>query len=227
MKKNFLLFVVLLFIGLKVNAQTRIDVGGYISGSFYLGDINPALLFYSVKPSGGALFRYNFDQRYALRGSIMYGTLSGNDNDFDNVYQKARSHSFSTPVADVAIQAEFNFLPYAVANDKARRSTYIFTGLCYYIVPNTISPSQIGIPLGIGYKINLKNKWAAGVEWSFRKTFTDNIDGLNGKDFFPDTFKQTGFANTRDWYSFCGIFITYMIFSEDMKCAAYGDKKKF
>lgn len=225
MRKNLLLLVFLLFICLFSIAQTRIDVGGYVAGSYYLGDVNPSRQFYSVKPAGGALFRYNFDQRYALRGSVMYGTLSGNDNDFNNAYQKARSHSFSTPVADIALQAEFNFLPYAVANDKAKRSTYIFAGICYFLVPNTPSPSQLGIPLGIGYKINLRNKWAAGVEWSFRKTFTDNIDGLDGKDFFPNTFKQTGFANTRDWYSFCGIFITYMIFSQDLKCAAYGDKK--
>lgn len=227
MNKILFLLVCFLFICEYSDAQTRIDVGGYLAGSYYLGDINPSRQFYSVKPAGGGLFRYNFNQRYALRGSVMYGTLSGNDNDFDNTYQKLRSHSFNTPVADIALQAEFNFLPYAVANDKTRRSSYIFAGLCYFLVPGTTSPSQIGIPLGVGYKINLKNKWAAGFEWSFRKTFTDNIDGLNGKDFFPNSFKQTGFANNRDWYSFCGIFITYMIFSEELKCAAYGDKKKF
>lgn len=223
--RKLLLISVFFIPYLSVISQIKIDVGGFVGGSFYLGDINTSRLFYSTKIAGGALYRYNFNPRYALRGSIIYGNLSGNDKDFSNQYQQLRNQSFNTPLVDVTFQAEFNFLPYVVASDKNTYSSYILSGVSYFMVPNTNTPHQLAIPLGMGLKFNLKRNWAAGVEWSFRKTFTDDIDGLDGKSFFMDTHKQTGFANNRDWYSFCGIFLTYMIYNEEMKCAAYDEKK--
>ncbi len=216
----FLLYNSLMF------SQARMDVGGFGGVSYYMGDINPSKQFYSPQPAVGALIRYNFDQRYSIRGNVLYGTLSANDQDFKNLYQQTRNHSFNTSAFEVAVLAEFNFLPYVVANDKFNRSTYLVAGIAYAMMPSTPSPSQFSIPFGIGYKINLLRNWAFGAEWTLRKTFSDNIDGLNGKDYLNNSYKQTAFANNNDWYSFCGIFLTYMIFSEELKCAAYGEKKK-
>lgn len=224
-KYPVLFFVILLYHSFAF-AQIKMDLGGIAGVSFYMGDINPSRLFYSPQPSGGILYRCNFDSRYSLRGSFFYGTLSANDMDFNNIYQQSRNHSFSSPVLDFAVQAEFNFLPYSVGNEKAKRSTYLLAGVSYAMLPGSQSPSQFALPLGFGYKINIVRNWAFGIEWSFRKTFSDDIDGLGGKEFISNSYKQTAFANNNDWYSFCGVFLTYMIFSQELKCAAYGEKKK-
>lgn len=39
---------------------------------------------------------------------------------------------------------------------------------------------SIAIPIGLGYRQVLDKKWSIGVEFGFRKTFTDYIDGVSG-----------------------------------------------
>ena len=224
-----LLIFIILFIPFVSISQIRVDLGGFGGVSYYLGDINKSRLFYASSPSAGAFLRYNFNPRYAVRGSLYYGSLKAKDKDFSNAYQQTRNQEFSTSLVDIALQAEFNFLPYVVGNNtfnKDNNSTYLLLGISYFMAPNTNEPNQIAIPLGMGYKFNLKNKWAAGIEYSFRKTFTDGIDGLDGKTLLPETNKQTGFAHNKDWYSFFGVFISYMIFSQELSCNAYGSKKR-
>jgi hypothetical protein len=46
--------------------------------------------------------------------------------------------------------------------------------------PKQFSNYSIAIPMGMGLKKNLSNKWSIGTELGVRKTFTDYIDGVSG-----------------------------------------------
>jgi len=45
--------------------------------------------------------------------------------------------------------------------------------------PHQFSRVSISIPFGIGAKYTIQRKWSIGIEYLFRKTFTDYIDGVS------------------------------------------------
>ncbi|MBS1646077.1 MAG: hypothetical protein JST67_01915 [Bacteroidetes bacterium] len=45
--------------------------------------------------------------------------------------------------------------------------------------PNQFSLVSVCIPMGLGAKFTIQKKWTVGIEYIFRKTFTDYIDGVS------------------------------------------------
>lgn len=201
-----------------VNAQSSADFGFFGGGMYYLGEINQSTQFNSIKPSAGLLYRYNLTNRHSLRANVIYGTISGSDANSKINYQKHRNLSFQTSIIDIGLHFEFNFEKYLVGSTKYEEmySPYVFVGASYCFAENTEKPHQITIPFGLGYKFNLTKKMSAGIEWSFRKTFTDKLDAIEGVDYnaIPEiagnaSFVQTGYLNDKDWYSIIGVYLIF------------------
>ena len=49
---------------------------------------------------------------------------------------------------------------------------------------------QLAIPFGIGFKYGLNRKWSIGLEFGWRKTFTDYIDDISTTYYDNDIIKQ-------------------------------------
>lgn len=102
---------------------------------------------------------------------------------------------------------------------------------------NNYSLNQITVPLGVGVKINLKDRLAISLEYGIRKTFTDYIDDVSGNYVDPDQLRaqngplaaelsdrridsseeyNRGNANNKDWYSFYGFMITFNPFKRNI-----------
>ncbi len=218
--RKFLLGILLL-IGTNAFAQVSSELGLYGGTAFYMGDINTNSLFYKSNLAVGGIFRQNFSTRYALRGNILFTSLSASDMDFNNQYQQKRGKSFSADVIDMSLQVEFNFQPFGLVSKKRNKriTPYITAGVGYLISNST--ESSFTIPMGLGAKFLLGEKWILTAEWSFRKTFTDALDNLDD----PNNMKHSNTLHNNDWVSFCGIVISYKIFSNDPECHAYGNKK--
>lgn len=102
---------------------------------------------------------------------------------------------------------------------------------------------QVAIPFGAGLKFNF-GRFDMQFEWGMRRTFTDHIDDvsetyvdndllsmengplaatladrsdLNDLPGFSNTDRARGNRNTRDWYNYTGISLTY-IFSRFSDC---------
>jgi opacity protein-like surface antigen len=219
--KNFfiLIFVALAF---TVNAQRNSDIGVLIGGAYYLGDINPGKHFYSPSFTIGGIYRYNFNKRYALRINGLYSRLVGNDDDFPdrNIPLRPRV-SFNTNIIDAVAQIEFNFLPYITGSEKGAFSPYVSAGFGGTLVlgssvsNSAVVPSNtLNFPFSAGIKYNVDNSLSIGAEWSFRKTFSDRLDGVEG-------LIENGLVHNNDWYSFVGVFITYKFFKFADDCPAY------
>lgn len=223
MKK--LIFPVFIICTLFVNAQRSYDLGLWGGGSYYLGDINTSFHFKSIHPSGGIFYRYNYNSRYGIRGSLFYGTLSGTDGSSKYIYQNIRGTAFSTPIFDLTGQFEFNFLPYVVGSDQKKFSPFVSSGLTFLVALNSVGVFHIAVPLGVGLKFNISERVGAGIEYSFRKTFSDNIDRLPGVDSNVGNFqsynKQLAYYHDNDWYSFIGIFVSFNIKRHGGACEAY------
>ncbi len=100
----------------------------------------------------------------------------------------------------------------------------------------TYKVDQVSLPFGAGLKFNL-GKLDVQVEWGIRRTWTDYIDDVSGtyvdnaalafengplaaaladrSGLAATGFNNTGLArgdmNTRDWYQYTGISLTYII----------------
>lgn len=98
---------------------------------------------------------------------------------------------------------------------------------------------QIGIPFGAGMKFSLSERLDLQVEWGLRRTYTDHIDDVSGTYADHDILlaeagpltaaladrsglndpvlgysnagRARGNSNTRDWYQYTGLTLTYII----------------
>jgi hypothetical protein len=213
---------ILLFIILSISAsgQRNADYGIFGGISSYLGDINPSRLMYSPLPAGGVFYRYNFHPRHALRADIFAGGLRGNDLDFSNDFQQTRAASFSGIAGEIAVQFEFNFLPYSTAGKLWDWSPYFAAGVGVAFVSSDVLSVQPVIPFSGGIKVNIYKNMGLELEYGFRKSFYDNFDGL------IDMVDPADYAwlHNNDWYSFLGIGFTWKIYNKLAGCPAYDDE---
>lgn len=211
------------FINLAISAygQRNADYGIFGGVSSYFGDINQSKLLYSPLPAAGVLYRYNFHPRQALRGNIFFGGLRGNDRDFNNSYQITRDSSFSGSIGELALQFEFNFLPYTTQGKLWDFTPYFAAGagaVFINTIPGIIAIEPV-IPFSFGFKVNIYKNMGLEAEYGFRKTFYDNFDGLNDMV----AAEHRGLIHNNDWYSFAGIVLTWKIYNKLTGCPTYID----
>ena len=202
-------------------SQKETDIGLFFGTSYYQGDLNPTRHFYSPGFSGGINYRYNLNPRYVLKGGVNYLQLSANDADFTNDrFQMLRAAKFSSSVYDLSAQFEFNFLPLKFDKQKFYITPFVSSGAAVaFVLMSTVDPiPKFTLPLDIGARVAFKRKWSVGVQWCFRKAFTDDrFDAVSNP--FDESMKSL--FNNNDWYSFAGLFVTYKLFDIGGNCPAY------
>jgi len=207
MQKKLLicLFSLLFTSGLKAQEFYRSELGVFLGGSYYLGDLNPSKHFLQTRFAGGLIYRYNITPRWALKVNALIGGLEGSDavskaNVDRNLYFKSYIFEFSP-------QVEFNFLQYITGDKRHFISPYIFVGASLFnfnpkakymdtwyelhslgtegqgtTMPNASKPYSLttfAIPFGLGVKYSPHKLVSIGLEYGIRKTFTDYIDDVS------------------------------------------------
>jgi hypothetical protein len=212
-------FLLFLCLSLTLSGQRSSDFGVFGGVSSYFGDINPTRPLYSPRPAGGIFYRYNLHPRHSLRANLFIGGLQGNDLDFKNSFQQARAASFSGRVTELALQFEFNFLPFTTEGRSWDYTPYVAAGAGMAFINTTASAIVPVIPFSIGFKVNIHKNMGLEAEYGFRKTFYDNFDGL--KDLVDPS--DYSWVHNNDWYSFAGVAFTWKIFNKFAGCPAYND----
>ncbi len=223
MKRNLLLFLIF-FLANFIYGQGKTELGISFGSSYYHGDINHSKLFYSPSTAYGLILKYNFSNYLSASLNGKYAKLKGNDADFSNIENQLRGASFSTSLIDLAILFEFNFLAYTssgyIKKNRHRFAPFIFIGIGgNYIFSAGGFENPITIPFGLGIKYNIFERFTLGLEWSYRKTFNDQIDGVIN---FQDD-QNSPIIHNDDWYSFGEIFITYKLFKDKIDCPTYNE----
>ena len=67
------------------DADYRMEIGGGVGASFYLGDLNNTM-FSCQKPAAGIYWRYLFDHYNSLKVNLTYAGIKGSTEDQDNFY---------------------------------------------------------------------------------------------------------------------------------------------
>jgi hypothetical protein len=213
------------------------ELGFYGGGSYYIGDINTRTHFANSHPAGGIFFRYSSNYRFAFRFGLNAGEISASDAKSGEPDQIERNLSFSSKIYELHSIAEFNFVEYRIGHSRYKFTLFIFGGFgMFYFDPQGSNGSylrdqhsegqtssyprvQMSIPFGLGLKWNIGKKVGLGIEWGPRRTFTDYLDDIKGRN--PETMapidtnggvstapapgSMRGNPSTKDWYFFYGV----------------------
>jgi hypothetical protein len=206
-------FCLLVFKG---SAQTW-EVGGFIGGSGYMGDINPVKPYEFTDLAFGGQIKRNLDGYWALKLNGMHGKIRSDDANSNNSSQRERNINFFSSITELSFQVEFNFFkffPGSLPGNGTRRATpYLFTGIGGVLFnPKTVyGPNaqvytlhdyvtegvdlsdrykrrSLSVPYGTGVKYNLIGNWNLIGEIGYRTAFTDYLDDVSGK--YPDWLKN-------------------------------------
>ena len=236
-----LLSFVFLFGSLQAKAQYGLEIGFNAGVSYYMGDINYARQFYHPRHNLGASLKFHFSNRVILRLGYFNTKLVGRDADFNNTFQQVRNKEFGVSLNEISAQAEINFLPY-IYGDVSRNSftPYMQVGVAGAFVGRTADDDDfftMAIPFGFGFKKNILPRLVLSIEWAFRWTISDMIDGITNESIKKDyqlaygtpltediNMKQLGFRYTNDWYSVALVGISYTFKIGGLGCPAYYKK---
>ena len=227
-----------------VQAQHRFDLGAFLGTSYYLGDLNRGGHFRNAHPALGALLRYNFSYRWALKGAVTMGSISGDYPsknivlNEENLETTSEPYEFKRTMVDFAGMIEFNFLPFDQPFVKHTDFTpYITTGLAASQYSRYESDSDddngksvflLSLPFGLGVKYKVTDWMRIGAEWTLRKTFVDDLDKTSNNASVdpsdPYGFNESTTDHNNDWYSFAGVTVSFSMFERKTSCSA-GYKK--
>lgn len=217
LKKLLVYFFCVLSVASAAQARKRDYVqqqmGLFLGGSYYIGDLNPRKHFSMSRPALGVFYRYAPNYRAAFRVALTYGEIRGNDAKSKEPDQIERNLNFKSRIYELNVTSEFNFVEYRIGLNKYRFTMYVFAGLgVFYFNPQAnigngyeaLKPIQTegkkyplvqpNIPFGLGLKWAVGKKMGLGLEWGPRRTFTDYLDDVSGTypaSTNPDTKNYT------------------------------------
>ena len=111
MKKSLYIALIALLAALTATAQQyKYEVGPALGMTGYLGDVNNSNLFKHPGVTGGAIFRYAHNSRWAFKANLNYASISGNSKDIETRFPDEQQYDFSSSLIDLGLTAEFNFL---------------------------------------------------------------------------------------------------------------------
>lgn len=177
--------------------ENRGEIGLSAGQASYRGDIAPHILNYTYQL--GAFYKKQYNDYAGFRLNYEQIQLGTNDTLSSNLYAKRRGFSFSRQFHDISLMGEFYFTRFLPGNKKYRFTPYLGIGVGYmlesgkgkkevfistsailggtYILP-TISKTKgyVNIPVQLGFKYNLTQRWNIFGEAMYRFVNTDELD---------------------------------------------------
>lgn len=225
--KTLIIFVLFISSTCGIRAQEleyKMELGGMLGGSFYMGDINKSIPYKDLHFAGGLIARYVYNPHLAVKAGLLFGKISGDSKDFNNVYPNKEDIRFNRNLLDLGAQVEYNFWGYGTGEGylgNKRITPYLLGGFGFTFAP---APAKdlftVNLPLGVGIKYKIANRLNLGCEFTMRFSLSDQLDVTNKEGIQlndPYGIKGNGLKN-KDSYSFTTIFITYDIFPKYRKC---------
>ncbi|MGX7667143.1 type IX secretion system protein PorG [Flavobacterium pedocola] len=221
--------LVAFFLLLFSETQAQIhEIGVFVGGSNYIGDVGPTDYISPNELSLGLLYKWNRSKRHSWRFSYTQGKITSDDLDSDAPSRYKRGYSFENEIKELSAGLEFNFFDFNLHDSGWIVTPYVHSGLSYfrydelYVIngQTEIDESKwaFAIPMTVGIKSRIADKFVLGLETSIKYSFTDNLDGSNPKN---DDYNSLRFGNlnSKDWYVFTGLTLTYTFGQNPCYCA--------
>lgn len=216
--KSCVLMATLFFGNTNLFAQEleyKMELGGMLGGSFYMGDANYSTLYKNTGLGGGLMGRYNINPRQSLKFNLLYGKISGDATKLENKFPDVpgQEWKFDDSVIDLGCQYELGFWGYGTGKGykgTKRLVPYIQFGLGFTYGGNELT---MNIPVGFGVRYKLRERLNIGLDWTMRFSMSDKLDGISDPYSIPG-----GFLKNKDSYSFTMLYISYDLFPKYRKC---------
>ncbi|NQX97843.1 MAG: hypothetical protein HRT73_08190 [Flavobacteriales bacterium] len=193
--------------------QYNVDYGFSLGASNYLGEIGGGIgsrrggvvdmKLNFTKWALGGFYRYRVSPKIAVKASLNYIRLSGDDSKTLNPSRRARNLNFKNDMIELTGVGEYYIYKVNDVGRTGRYSTdfnlYLYGGIgVFYSNPKgqnsagdwvslkpletegvSYSNINLAIPLGIGFYYTIQRKYRIGLEIGWRTTFTDYIDDVS------------------------------------------------
>jgi OmpA-OmpF porin, OOP family len=198
------------------------DLGGAPTAESFLfiRDIS----FRNTRPSIYGALRYKIDTRTALKLNIIYGFSK--TKDFSGSRNENRQFESTSNLVETSVQYEFYFLQEerrlrstamfdrrGMINNYSTLGAYVFAGVGGAVYWSKLDIERrsydiykegpaltLSLPIGIGLKYILSDKWLLGWELGYRHTISDYLDGI-----------ETPWSNNPDVYWISSLNLSYRI----------------
>ena len=204
-----------------VSAQRSVEAGLFAGIAQYQGDLAPSPFAFSESNLAiGGVYRYFFDSRFAMKGTVNYGRITGDDRNRPNYRPGSRTWQMENNIFEMAVHTEW--IPFAKPRYgstglfKGSFSPYVSVGLgAAFTNPKLTIPTEdrrrqlepkatttfLVVPITGGFRFDITEDFTIAAEFGTRATFSDYIDGVS----------INGNPKTNDWYIFTGISLIYVI----------------
>jgi len=217
--KNKLTLIGLLFIS-SLSFSQIYEIGGFVGGSNFIGDVGSTQFVNPNKLAFGGLFKWNRSPRHSLRASLTYSTLSADDALSSDPRRRLRAYSFNADILEASLGIEFNFFDFDLHTATPMSTPYIYTGISmanhpnfYFTNTDLVSEKSrsnaFGVPITLGFKATLTRHMILALEVGARYTFSDGLDGSEPDAQELKKIVRFGNFNNNDWYVFSGFTLTY------------------
>ncbi|MDB2385704.1 DUF6089 family protein, partial [Polaribacter sp.] len=198
MKNKVFIFIFLCFSAL-ANAQVH-EIGVSVGGTNFIGDIGSTTYIYPNQIGGALFYKYNYNPRLALRGTLSYLPIEGNDFDSNDTFRQDRGLSFSNTINEIAAGIEFNFYEYNILDDSKKWTPYLLLEFAaftynYDTGSNSESSNSMAIPFGIGYKSRLSGQMAFSFETLEKEAREEVLKSMN------ELYMRIEELEHEDWFS--------------------------
>lgn len=200
--KRLVLLVSFLICTKLLIGQKGYELGIWLGGAAYYGDLNTSLVPRKPNLAGGILGRRNFNSRVSLKTSLNFARIAGDDALSDNTFEKNRNLSFRSNIFDLTSGIEFNFYEYVHGSDDAWFTPYLIGGISvfsynpqaklgnnWYSLRDFGTEGQdlggeygrvsAGFTIGGGFKWDINRDYSFNIEFTTRRLFTDYIDDVS------------------------------------------------
>ena len=219
--------VILFFCLSPMSAQIH-ELGVFLGGSNYIGDVGPTNYIAPNEPAFGVVYKWNRSPRHSYRFSYTQSKITARDIDSEVPGRNLRGYDFANTVREFSAGLEFNFFDFNLHEMERQFTPYVYSGVSYFIYDELFvvdgdtekdyTATSLAIPMTVGVKTNITTNLVLGLEVGARYTFTDNIDGSNPKNENLEPVRF-GNINSKDWYVFTGFTLTYTFGEKPCFCA--------
>jgi hypothetical protein len=207
--------------------EYRLELGAGVGLVNYEGDFNNSL-FGNLRPMGTLVAKYKTNPRMAWTLNVGYGQLKGSSKKAGTWYPNTATYpiDFKSSLVDVVVRFEYNFWPYGTGREYhgAKRLTpFIAIGAGVSASnaettsngeKNKKSAAALQMPIGIGVKYKMGDRWNLAAEWMMHFTGNDHLDGVAD----PYGIQSSGIFKNTDCYSVLGVTVTYDLWAKCKTC---------
>ncbi|WP_104734755.1 type IX secretion system protein PorG [Hanstruepera ponticola] len=218
---RYLTAIVLFFISSQLCQSQTHEIGLFVGASNFIGDVGSTKYIAPNKPAFGGIYKWNRSPRHSFRFSLIYSELEGKDSKSDDPRRVQRNYEFTNQIIEASVGLEFTFFDFDLHTGKNVATPYLYTGVTvayhdnYYfnsqgnLTSENTSSYAYGIPMVVGFKMNIFDSIIIAAEIGARYTFSDELDGSVPDSKNIQDVYSFGNINNNDWYMFTGITLTY------------------